>query len=292
MINGIVGTSAYCSPEVINDSYDEKSDEWSCGVLMYILLSHHMPFKGNTEEEIFENVKKYNVDFDRKEFKNLSNNCKDLMKRLLDPDKDRRITAAEALKHPFFTQQLDPKLILTRHKDLSILKKFKEIEKYPTILHKVVIAFCCYHYIDKEEEKKLNELFRYLDSKNKSKLSKNDFKLGFKEAKIPISDFELNKILKILDTDGSKFIENQEFLRAACDKDSLLNDKNLKFVFEAIDKDKKGYANINDLKIFIMGNNKQNLKETTFNKFIKVIGMTKILNYTLNNFVILLETQK
>ena len=59
MLIGIVVTSAYCSPEVINNSYDEKSDEWSCGVLMYILLCYDLPFKGKTEEEIFENVKKY-----------------------------------------------------------------------------------------------------------------------------------------------------------------------------------------------------------------------------------------
>ena len=38
--------------------------------------------------------------------------------------------------------------------------------------------------------------------------------------------------MKILDTDGSKYIEYQEFLRALCDKGSLLNDKNLKIVFE------------------------------------------------------------
>ena len=274
MLSGIVGTSAYCSPEVINNSYDEKSDEWSCGVLMYILLCHAMPFKGETEEEIFGNVKKYNVDFNIKEFNNISNECMDLMKKLLNPNKDARITAAEALKHSFF-RQLDPKLILTRHKDLNILKKFFKIEKYQTILHKVVIAYCCYHLLDQEEEKNLNELFLYLDKKRRNKLSLNDFKEGFKEAKIPISDYEIKEILKILDTDGSKYIEYQEFLRAFCDKGSLLNDDNLKIVFDVIDKDKKGYANINDLKIFIMGNSKKNLKETTFNKFIGDIGMTK-----------------
>ena len=187
---------------------------------MYILLCHDLPFKGKTEEEIFDNVKKYNVDFDRKELKNISNECMDLMKRLLNPNKNKRITAANALKHPFFTKQLDPKLILTRHKDLSILKKFKKIEKYPTIIHKVVIAYCCFHLIDEKERKKLNELYLYLDSKNKNKLSLGDFKEGFKEAKIPISDYEIKEILKILDTDGSKYIEYEEFLRAFSDKDS------------------------------------------------------------------------
>lgn len=57
-LSGIVGTSIYCSPEVIDNLYDERSDEWSCGVLMYILLCGEPPFQGDTEEEIFANVKK------------------------------------------------------------------------------------------------------------------------------------------------------------------------------------------------------------------------------------------
>ena len=272
MLSGIVGTSAYCSPEVINDKYDEKSDEWSCGVLMYILLCHDMPFKGRTEKEIFENVKKYNVDFNREEFNNIS---KDLMKRLLDPDKDRRISAKDALKHRFFANNLDPKLILTRNKDLNILKKFLKIENYPSILHKIVIAYCCYHYMNIEEEKKLNELFRHLDSKNKNKLSLKDLKKGFKEANIPVTTYELDNILKISDTDGNKYIENHEFLRALCDKKTLLNDKNLKNVFNDIDKDKKGYININDLKNFINRINKKKLEDSTFKKFIEDIGMNE-----------------
>ena len=275
MLSGIVGTSLYCSPEVIDNSYDEKSDEWSCGVLMYILLSGDKPFEGETEEEIFSNVKQYKINFNRDEFKNISDNCLDLMKRLLNPKKQNRITALEALRHPFFTERLNPMKILTQHKDLSILKKFLKIEKYPTILHKVVIAYCCYNFISQEESKRLNELFRFLDQNNQNKLNLNDFKRGFKEANISISNFQLQQIMDLLDTDGSKLIEYQEFLRALCDKDDLLKEQNLKAVFNVIDKDKKGKINLNDIKDFIMGNDKGNLRETALKNFSEKIGMTK-----------------
>ena len=275
MLSGIVGTSLYCSPEVIDNSYDEKSDEWSCGVLMYILLSGDKPFEGETEEEIFSNVKQYKINFNRDEFKNISDNCLDLMKRLLNPSKHNRITALEALRHPFFTEKLNPMKILTQHKDLSILKKFLKIEKYPTILHKVVIAYCSYNFISQEESKRLNELFRFLDQNNQNKLNLNDFKRGFKEANISISNFQLQQIMDLLDTDGSKLIEYQEFLRALCDKDDLLKEQNLKAVFNVIDKDKKGKINLNDIKDFIMGNDKGNLRETALKNFSEKIGMTK-----------------
>lgn len=77
----------YCSPEVVNNLYDEKSDEWSCGILMYILLTGDVPFKGETEIEIFDNIKKYNINFNTGELKNVSNNCMNLLKSLLDPKK-------------------------------------------------------------------------------------------------------------------------------------------------------------------------------------------------------------
>ena len=271
LLSGIVGTSLYCSPEVIDNSYDEKSDEWSCGVLMYILLYGDRPFAGESEEEIFENIKNYNIDFDKLE--NVSENCMDLMKKLLNPKKKYRITALEALKHPFFTNKLNPKNILTHHKDLSILKRFKKIKKYPTILHKKVVAHCCFHYISQEEEKKLKELFLFLDKNNETKLREKDFIEGFEKAKISISPLEIKNLMNILDSDGSGTIEYQEFLRAFCDKDLLLNDVNLKTIFEIIDKDKKGYINIKDIKNFIVGNDKNKLKEDAMKKLSKKIGV-------------------
>ena len=271
VLSGIVGTSIYCSPEVIDNSYDEKSDEWSCGVLMYILLYGDTPFAGNTEEEIFENIKNYNIDFDKLE--NVSENCLDLIKKLINPKKQYRITALEALRHPFFTEKLNPKNILTHHKDLSILKRYKKIKKYPTILHKVVVAYCCFNYISQEEEKKLKELFLFLDENNVKKLREKDFIRGFEKAKISISPLEIKDLMNLLDSDGSKVIEYQEFLRAFCDKDLLLNNDNLKIIFEIIDKDKKGYININDIKDFILGNDKSKLKESAMKNLSKKIGI-------------------
>ena len=122
-LSGIVGTSIYCSPEVIDNLYDERSDEWSCGVLMYILLCGEPPFQGETEEEIFANVKKGYIDFSKKEFKIVSQNCIDLIKKLLTKNKENRIEASEALKHPFFTENFNPMSTMTQNKNLNILKR-------------------------------------------------------------------------------------------------------------------------------------------------------------------------
>ena len=283
-LSGIVGTSMYCSPEVVNNLYDEKSDEWSCGILMYILLTGDVPFKGETEIEIFDNIKKYNINFNTGELKNVSNNCMNLLKSLLDPKKKNRITALEALKHPFFTDKLNPMKILTQHKDLNILKKFLQLERYPSILHKVVVAYLCFNFIDIEEEKKLSELFRFLDQKNRNKLEYEDFRRGFIEANIIVSHDDLKKFMKLLDTDGSKLIEYQEFLRALCDKDMLFKDENLKAVFNVIDKDKKGYINLKDIKNFIIGIKDDNFKESDLEKLGEKLKVSNDSEITFEKF--------
>ena len=282
-LKGIVGTSIYCSPEVIDNLYDEKSDEWSCGILMYILLCGEPPFIGETEEEIFENVKKGYIDFSKTKFNNVSENCKDLIRKLLDPNKKKRINAVEALKHPFFTENFNPMAALTQNKDLNILKRFISLKKLPSKLHEVVVAYCCYNFINQEEEKQLRELFRFLDHDNKNRLTMNDFIQGFKDANILITTFELKKIINILDSDGNNSIEYQEFLRAACDKELLFKEENLKAVFAVIDKDKKGYADADDIKRFVLGE-KKIIHRSTIRGSYAQIGMKKNTHLTFEQF--------
>jgi calcium-dependent protein kinase len=284
ILSGIVGTSIYCSPEVIDNLYDERSDEWSCGVLMYILLCGEPPFQGNTEEEIFANVKKGYIDFSKKKFKNISENCKDLIKKLLEPNKKNRIKASEALSHPFFIENFNPMKALTKNTDLNILKRFISLKKFPSKLHEVVNAYCCFNFISKEEEKQLRELFRFIDDNNKNRLTSEDFKKGFKKANILVSNYELKKIMNILDSDGSNYIEYQEFLRATCDKKLLFREENLKAVFGVIDKNKKGYATPEDIRRFVLGNDKKITNRSTLKGCTAQIGMKKNSKLTFEQF--------
>ena len=286
-LSGIVGTSIYCSPEVIDNLYDERSDEWSCGVLMYILLCGEPPFQGETEEEIFANVKKGYIDFSKKEFKIVSQNCIDLIKKLLTKNKENRIKASEALKHPFFTENFNPMSAMTQNKDLNILKRLISLKKLPSKLHEVVLAYCCFNYITKEEEKELRELrelFRLLDHDNKNKLTMQDFERGFKEADLMVSSNEIKNIMNILDIIGNNLIDYQDFLRGTCDKKLLFNDENLKAVFGFIDKDSKGYATSEDIQRFVFGKNKKKINSSTIERCMAQIGMKKDSKLTYEQF--------
>jgi len=83
----LVGTPYYVAPEVLTGDYDFECDNWSLGVIMYVLLSGYLPFHGNKESEIFVKIKEEKVKFDQAEWNDISSDAKDLISKLLTVDK-------------------------------------------------------------------------------------------------------------------------------------------------------------------------------------------------------------
>ena len=96
-MNEKFGTPYYIAPEVIKENYNEKCDVWSCGVIMYILLSGVPPFNGSDDDEIMEKVQQGKFSFKKAIFSKVSDAAKNLIKRMLTKDVNKRITAEEAL---------------------------------------------------------------------------------------------------------------------------------------------------------------------------------------------------
>ena len=271
-LSGVIGSPLYCSPEVVDDLYDELSDEWSCGVLMYILLSGEAPFKGTSEEELFKEIKKCKYNFDLVEFNEVSSACKDLIRKLMEPKKSKRIKAHEALKHPFFTQLFNPIKSTIQKQDLNILRNLIRYKQPTSKFHESMYAFICNNYIDIDEEKHLRAVFRSIDRSDKNNLSKEDLRESFKEIKVNLSDEELNIIFKKIDSDQNHSIQYQEFLRAACDKKTLLSQENLKNAFLALcENEEREYITGDNIKRFIFHDLK--LQEEVFDEYLEQFGM-------------------
>ncbi|XP_047315520.1 CDPK-related kinase 5-like isoform X2 [Impatiens glandulifera] len=100
-LNDIVGSAYYVAPEVLHRSYNTEADVWSIGVIVYILLCGSRPFWARTESGIFRAVLKADPCFDELPWPSLSAEAKDFVKRLLNKDPRKRITAAQALCHPW-----------------------------------------------------------------------------------------------------------------------------------------------------------------------------------------------
>ncbi|KAF0693869.1 Aste57867_15211 [Aphanomyces stellatus] len=97
------GTPYYIAPEVLGGRYDKSCDLWSVGVITYILLCGAPPFSGETDADVLAAVRKGTFSYDAPEWVGVSVNAKDFIHRLLTSDKSKRLTAVEALHHPWLS---------------------------------------------------------------------------------------------------------------------------------------------------------------------------------------------
>ena len=89
----IKGTPYYIAPEVIKEVYDEKCDIWSIAVIFYVLLCVYPPFNGDTDVEIMQNFQRGKFVFSQEEWGVISNEAKDLIKKMLTYEPLKRISA-------------------------------------------------------------------------------------------------------------------------------------------------------------------------------------------------------
>ena len=100
------GTPYYIAPEVLVGTYNEKCDMWSIGVILYIMLCGRPPFNGATEEQIIARVKQGMWSFKGEIWSDISDSAKDLIEKLMCKDVNRRLTAVEALAHPWIKSKV------------------------------------------------------------------------------------------------------------------------------------------------------------------------------------------
>lgn len=102
-LNDIVGSAYYVAPEVLHRSYSMEADIWSIGVITYILLCGSRPFWARTESGIFRSVLRADPNFEDPPWPGVSSEGKDFVRRLLNKDYRKRMTAAQALTHPWLS---------------------------------------------------------------------------------------------------------------------------------------------------------------------------------------------
>lgn len=89
-------------PEIIKgESYDEKVDIWSAGVVVYVMLSGKPPFTGAERAQVYKNIKTSQLMFPESEWANISDLGKHFLMMAIEKDPDQRASAAELLEHPW-----------------------------------------------------------------------------------------------------------------------------------------------------------------------------------------------
>ena len=101
-----VGTPYYVAPEVLNRKYTKACDMWSIGVIVYILLCGYPPFYGENDKQIHNSIRIGQFDFPSPEWDDVSSSAKGLISKLLIKEPNMRLTAAEALQHPWLREHV------------------------------------------------------------------------------------------------------------------------------------------------------------------------------------------
>ncbi|XP_016890918.1 calcium/calmodulin-dependent protein kinase type II delta 2 chain isoform X3 [Cynoglossus semilaevis] len=127
---GFAGTPGYLSPEVLRkDPYGKAVDMWACGVILYILLVGYPPFWDEDQHRLYQQIKAGAYDFPSPEWDTVTPEAKDLINKMLTINPSKRITATEALKHPWICQRSTVASMMHRQETVECLKKFNARRK-------------------------------------------------------------------------------------------------------------------------------------------------------------------
>ncbi|XP_042016192.1 calcium-dependent protein kinase 20-like [Salvia splendens] len=240
--NDVVGSPYYVAPEVLKKHYSQECDVWSAGVIIYILLCGVPPFWDESEQGIFEQVLKGELDFVSEPWPSISDSAKDLVRKMLVQDPKKRLTAHEVLCHPWV--QIDgvapdkplDSAVLSRLKQFSAMNKIKKIAIR-------VIA----ESLSEEEIAGLKEMFKMIDVDNSGHITLEELKKGLSRVGANLKDSEIENLMQAADFDNSGTIDYREFVAAMLHLNKVQKDDHIHAAFSYFDKDGSGYITRDEL---------------------------------------------
>ncbi|KAI0244556.1 hypothetical protein L0F63_007069, partial [Massospora cicadina] len=149
LLHTACGTPHYVAPEVlIGGGYSTPVDLWSCGIVLYFLLSGYTPYQGSDQISLMESIKNDQLQFLDDDWDDVSNEARDLITLLLNPDPKARLTARQALEHPWLRNSqetpsnLQPKLLKNRNSQkllLNAVARIRAVQQFNDLLvHRLI----------------------------------------------------------------------------------------------------------------------------------------------------------
>jgi len=279
----IVGSSYYIAPEVLRQKYNKECDLWSVGVILYMFIVGHAPFDGCDDEEITNNIHRGVYRKNDRRWIKASKEVKDLIQKLLTYRPSQRLTAMQALNHPWF-KMTDSNILYDNVPKSDVIKCIKNLLTY-NINYKLEEFFLAYiiHNIPREKEaKSAIKLFKLVNENGDGKLRKNELKktvLKFVTEEF-LEKYDFDGIFAMMDGDNKGFINYEEFLRAALGRKNILTEDILSYAFSYFDPEGCGYIKKKKIKS-IFGNKIDNI---TFQSIFDEIDLDKDGKITFEDF--------
>eukprot|EP01016_Furgasonia_blochmanni_P007864 TRINITY_DN13157_c0_g1_i1.p1 TRINITY_DN13157_c0_g1~~TRINITY_DN13157_c0_g1_i1.p1 ORF type:complete len:501 (+),score=92.62 TRINITY_DN13157_c0_g1_i1:154-1656(+) len=237
-----VGTPQYVAPEIFNGRYDEKCDMWSLGVLLFVVLSGYVPFEGESDVELMKNIRHGVFFFDDMVWDNISNDAKDLITKLLVVNPKRRISAAEAMEHPWFTNPREQNVLVLNPKLLLNMISYQDTPRIRSEAMKLMV-----NLLTEKEMKGVRDVFQKIDKDHLGHVTRSQFEQALGESGLVEACEVVASVMKALKIEEGGVISYTKFLCAAFDPGMLGEDK-LWAIFKYWDTNNEGAITVDGLK--------------------------------------------
>lgn len=248
-LQGCFGSAYYISPEVLTNNYNEKCDVWSLGVIMYILLTGKPPYTGKDTESILKQVRSSPLIITPFKVLGLSKESVNLLQLLLCLSPELRISAREAVVHPWIKMYRGsdfPGVEIV----LDSLKNFNSESRLKEAVH----IFLASQVVANEELNVVRKNFQRLDKDGDGKITRAELMEEYKKImNIEEANKTVDEIILRLDQDQDGNIDYTEFLVSCADYQKILSHENLKIAFQMFDTDGSGTITVDEIKMTLDG---------------------------------------
>ena len=233
----VVGTTSYMSPEVLEGKGGIPSDMWSIGCIVYFMLSGTLPFNGRSEEDKEAAIMKGAYAMPDSRFKNVSSDAKDFINQLLKKDPKDRMTAEQAMNHPWITERTKRAEHALGPEVMSSLKAYAEANRFQQAVRHHLAT-----HLTGAELHRLRNVFASIDTTSTGLVSIEALEKVIKE------DPHLAGLdVKAFDLSGDGQVDWREFVAGAMQQHELSNDDNLEKVFKDLDTNKDGTLSVKEI---------------------------------------------
>ncbi|KAL1553518.1 Calcium-dependent protein kinase 10 [Salvia divinorum] len=239
----IVGSPYYMAPEVLKRNYGPEVDIWSAGVILYILLCGVPPFWAESEQGVALAILRGVIDFKREPWPQVSESAKSLVRQMLEPDTEKRLTAEQVLEHPWIQNAKKAPNVPLGDIVRARLKQFSGMNRFKKKALRVIAE-----HLSVEEVEIIRDMFALMDTDDDGKVTFEELKAGLRKVGSQLADPEIRLLMDVADVDGNGVLDYGEFVAVTIHLQRMENDEHFRKAFTFFDKDGSGYIELDELR--------------------------------------------
>lgn len=248
-----LGTPYYVAPQVLFGSYDYRCDLWSCGAILYLMLSNVQAFSGETDDVILSKVRRAEYSLTGPAWNNVSENAKMLIRNLLKMSDSERYTAKKALDVEWLKEKA-PKALQVELGP-SFVDRLRTFQS-ENLLKRTALNIIAGE-LTEDLIKPLRDTFIFLDKDGDGALTADEMQEALMKDRLSQVPTDLHQIVADVDWDRSGAIDYTEFLAAILDRSMYLKEPVCLSAFQTFDRDGDGKISVEELQYVLSGGGKE-----------------------------------